>query len=336
MKFFGPPLAIPQAQADDHAVQRIYVDNQDIVLAARITALENAPSGDATALSVVNVIDDYTANAGEFVVADASLNDIIVELPNNPPANTVVAIKKSDSSINTVTIQPTGGALIDGDFGAVFTAPGSGAELIYSGSDWYVESVVFFDSSVTVLTFRGEYNAATAYNSNDVISYQGGGYVAKAATTGTAPTPGASNANWALLVAKGDKGDTGDTGLTGAVGATGATPVFTIGTVTQGATAAASVNTTDPANPILSLTLPAPKTGVQSVTFDGSGIGTIIHDLGVVPSVFLVQPELGSVPLYYAPYNRAGWTTTTATFRAWTTAGAAASGTLTRVYWLVS
>lgn len=82
---------------------------------------------------------------------------------------------------------------------------------------------------------------------------------------------------------------------------------------------------------------PAYLTGRSAVTLDASGIGTITHNLGAVPNVFIVQPELGSVALFYAPYNLAGWTTTTATFRCWTAAGAAANGTaFSRVYWFVA
>ena len=35
---------------------------------------------------------------------------------------------------------------------------------------------------------KGEYNAATTYTVLDVVSYQGGSYVAKTTTTGHAPT----------------------------------------------------------------------------------------------------------------------------------------------------
>lgn len=173
-------------------------------------------------------------------------------------------------------------------------------------------------------------------------------------TSGTAvPTAGATYGNGDMYL-KTDTSDVyqysgtawtllsnikGAAGAAGAAGATGATPNLTIGTVTQGgsgtAAAASITGTTD--NPVLNLTMPvAGRYGFTNITLDASGIGTITHNLGSIPSVFLVQPELGTLALFYAPYNKAAWTTTTAQFRCWTAAGAAANGTsLSRVYWHV-
>ena len=55
---------------------------------------------------------------------------------------------------------------------------------------------------------------------------------------------------------QGPKGDTGSQGPKGDTGNTGATPVFSIGTVTSGSTASATINTSNPERPVLSLVLP--------------------------------------------------------------------------------
>ena len=65
---------------------------------------------------------------------------------------------------------------------------------------------------------------------------------------------------------KGDKGDQGDQGLQGDTGATGAVPNLTIGTVTTGDTAAATITGTAE-DPVLNLVLP--------VTQGGSGGGAV-------------------------------------------------------------
>jgi len=74
-----------------------------------------------------------------------------------------------------------------------------------------------------------------------------GGSTAAATITGTAP-----NQTLNLTLPKGDKGDKGDTGQTGA---TGPANTLSIGTVTKGADAAATITGTAP-NQTLNLTLP--------------------------------------------------------------------------------
>ena len=94
------------------------------------------------------------------------------------------------------------------------------------------------------------------------------GATAAATITGTAEAPVLN-----LVLPKGDKGDTGQTGQTGA---TGATPDISIGTVTEGDTAAATMTGTA-AYPVLNLVLPKGDkgdTGQTGATPDIS-IGTV-------------------------------------------------------------
>lgn len=59
----------------------------------------------------------------------------------------------------------------------------------------------------------GLWQAATAYASGQIVSFNGSSFVALADSTGV--TPGTDGMKWALLSMKGDKGDKGDTGAAG-------------------------------------------------------------------------------------------------------------------------
>ena len=72
---------------------------------------------------------------------------------------------------------------------------------------------------------------------------------------------------------KGAKGDQGIQGIQGETGDTGATPVISIGTVstlTPGSSATASMDTTDPAHPVLSLGIPEGQPG--NATIDDTSV----------------------------------------------------------------
>jgi hypothetical protein len=61
---------------------------------------------------------------------------------------------------------------------------------------------------------RGAYSAVVAYNPGDVVNYQGYGFAAVVAATGTAPTVGSDTAVWKRLVDKGDTGGPGTLAIT--------------------------------------------------------------------------------------------------------------------------
>lgn len=71
----------------------------------------------------------------------------------------------------------------------------------------------------------GAYDAATAYNPGKIVSYQGGSYMALAATTGNAPVNGAGalDAHWMVIALPGPAGPTGAPGVQGTPGPAGAT-----------------------------------------------------------------------------------------------------------------
>lgn len=78
---------------------------------------------------------------------------------------------------------------------------------------------------------------------------------ASATITGTSPSQVLN-----LVLPKGDKGDTGATGPQGETGATGPSNILTIGTVTSGDTASATITGTSPSQ-VLNLVLPKGDTG---------------------------------------------------------------------------
>lgn len=70
----------------------------------------------------------------------------------------------------------------------------------------------------TVLIHRGEWNAATAYVKDDVVSYIGSSFMAKLPSTGIVPANGGT---WGLLAEKGNTGPQGPQGEQGAQGEQG-------------------------------------------------------------------------------------------------------------------
>lgn len=71
----------------------------------------------------------------------------------------------------------------------------------------------------TGLSWAGTWAGGTTYSINDVVEYDGSGWVATASSTGEAPGTGAS---WTLLVSVGTPGAPGAPGVDGANGADGA------------------------------------------------------------------------------------------------------------------
>lgn len=86
--------------------------------------------------SIVTVDSDYTAKRGDVVLVDASGGAITITLPA-PQANSIVNVKKVDSSANTVTIDG-GGANIDGQSSISISAQYESYTLICDGTNWWI------------------------------------------------------------------------------------------------------------------------------------------------------------------------------------------------------
>lgn len=86
-----------------------------------------------------------------------------------------------------------------------------------------VKIALVFDDGISVnggsLTWRGVWNAASAYVTDDVVERNGSSYVAIASSTNI--TPGTDATYWSLLAQKGDTGAQGAAGAAGAQGPAG-------------------------------------------------------------------------------------------------------------------
>jgi hypothetical protein len=72
------------------------------------------------------------------------------------------------------------------------------------------------------ITPKGEYSNATTYQLLDLITYEGGSYLALKETTGNLPT---NNDYWQLIAEKGQNGEQGEKGKDGQNGKDGKTPI---------------------------------------------------------------------------------------------------------------
>jgi len=76
--------------------------------------------------------------------------------------------------------------------------------------------------------------------------------------------------------------------------------------------------------------------GRAAITTDSSGIATITHSAGFIPSVAFVLPELAGAPVLVGLYNRVAWTTNTIQIKAWVPNTAAVYvGNLSAVHFMV-
>jgi len=90
---------------------------------------------------VVPGVYPYTAKANDLVLASAVSGAVTITMPTTPPVNSVVAVKKTDSTTSAVSIVAPGGtAIINGDTSAVLAVTGAAATFQYDGSTWQLIS----------------------------------------------------------------------------------------------------------------------------------------------------------------------------------------------------
>lgn len=90
-------------------------------------------------------IEDATASvtlasASNYVFADASSADIVVNLPAAATAKSgrLYNIKKTDSSANKVTVDGDGSETIDGDTTFEILQQDESVTIVCDGSNWYI------------------------------------------------------------------------------------------------------------------------------------------------------------------------------------------------------
>lgn len=91
--------------------------------------------GGGGGMTAVAQTADYTANAGEFVIANASSAGFTITLPA-PTNGAQVSVKKIDSSVNGVLIVPPSGQ-IDGSASKVVNTQWQSQDFFSDGTTWY-------------------------------------------------------------------------------------------------------------------------------------------------------------------------------------------------------
>jgi hypothetical protein len=95
----------------------------------------------------------WTAVSGQYVLADATSAAFTVTLPASPTNGTTVGVKKTDSTINAVTVVGSGSTTIDGDTSAVLLAQGAGAVFTFDGTNWRIQSTSVFNTASAKIGF---------------------------------------------------------------------------------------------------------------------------------------------------------------------------------------
>lgn len=100
----------------------------------------DAPASLGGGCGVRTVIGDYTALSTDCIIlASATLAAITVSLPVAATAlDKEYTIKKIDSSVNAVTIDPDGAETIDGAATKVISSQWSAAHIVSNGTGWFI------------------------------------------------------------------------------------------------------------------------------------------------------------------------------------------------------
>lgn len=92
----------------------------------------------ATAIETVTASSDTLNQTNSTVLCDCTSNAITINLPAASAAGRLYIIKKIDSSVNTVTIDGSGGETIDGATTATLNAQYESLTLQSNGSNWFI------------------------------------------------------------------------------------------------------------------------------------------------------------------------------------------------------
>lgn len=95
----------------------------------------------SSAFTSVTKTTTYTAVAGQYVLADATSAAFTVTLPATPSLGIPVAVKKTDSSTNAVTVVASGVATIDGRANVTLPIQYGSVECLFDGTNWQTNSI---------------------------------------------------------------------------------------------------------------------------------------------------------------------------------------------------
>lgn len=153
------------------------------------------------------------ADNGELLLCNGASNNITVNLPDNAYTSVgmQVTVRKTDSSTNTVTINP-GTKSLDGAAQKVLTRQGETARYFYisTAAGW-----ISPDAS-SEMNFRGTWANGVTYAPSDVAVSSNSAYVWTGTAVTTSAVPG-SNASWVALGASSTTAGLPSGGTTGQV-----------------------------------------------------------------------------------------------------------------------
>lgn len=201
VKFLGNPLDIPAAVTSTQAVRKSVTD----ALTTRVTTLEGSVAG----YTVTTQTGTYTAAVNDFVLANATSAGFTITLPTGPTTGAKIAVKKTDTTGNQVTVVAGGSVKVDGDSSLVIAATQSGAVLFYDGANWQIQSTINYDTPIvtadwSTITGKPSYYPADLTNASGPLPIATGGTnatTALAARTnlGIAGSGNAADTAWAAF-----------------------------------------------------------------------------------------------------------------------------------------
>lgn len=106
-----------------------------------VVALQNSPKFNGLILSINQQSSNYTLTVNDYaVLGNTSLGNITFTLPDAFAAGSgrLYRIKKTDSSINTLTLVPQAGQLIDGEATYVMDKKTAPISILSDGTGWYI------------------------------------------------------------------------------------------------------------------------------------------------------------------------------------------------------
>lgn len=107
------------------------------------------PSSGASTWDVVTETTTATAAANEFILADTSGGTFVITLPDaSTNTDERIAIKKTDSSTNILTIATTPPADIENSSAYTISAQNDSIYLVSDGTDWFIIASNFEDDEV--------------------------------------------------------------------------------------------------------------------------------------------------------------------------------------------
>lgn len=122
------PFTLPQQIINDN--DTINVGNGSII-----------SGGNPSPVTVTDVTTPtYTALATDYMLCvDTATNAVIITLPSGI-LGTVYMIKdcSGDADTNNITIQGSGGQLVDGSSGATINTPHGSVQLVFNGVEWSI------------------------------------------------------------------------------------------------------------------------------------------------------------------------------------------------------